>query len=600
MPWCRRPLFWFGRGSASEHGMCQTPGTGRLLYFCTWRCSHEWFWKLQRRFEGFEGAKRQSARSRCLAWPQSWPRVGEATLASQSWEGHSWQGDGRKLQRRFEGFEGAKRQARNGKEASARSRCLAWPHSWPRAGEATAGKATAGSCREGSRVLRGPKGSLGTVRKLLCEAAAWRGHTVGPELGRPRWQGDGWKLQRRFEGFEGAKRQPRNGKEVSARSRCLAWPRSWPRAGEATLASQSWGGHSWQGDGWKLQRRFEGFEGAKRKSRNGKEASARSRCLAWPHSGPELGRPCGRATAGSCREGSGVLRGPNGSLGTVRKLLREAAAWRGHTVGPELERPRWQGDGWKLQRRFEGFEGAKRQSRNGKEASARSRCLAWPHSWPRAEEATLASRRQARVWARTSWCWGWCGRKFVEGRWGCCQRFGAKAYKQTMSGGEQGQFQNRRKRLCLAMSTDGLVLGRKSLEALGWGKALRAARVAKSKLHTRGGPGRRPASARARQGRRIWCTYVLYSISSEYFSSHIPRLSCYPGSFRKRRIHPTRKIRQQRSAWANLPSSLSRRQKFWSCELEEPKVLASRVQWSQRWFCYCFFPSEGLIVLLGR
>ena len=121
--------------------------------------------------------------------------------------------------------------------------------------------------------MRGPKGSPGTV--LLCEAAAWRGHTVGPELGRPRWQGDGWKLQRRLEGFEGAKRQSRNGKEVSARSRCLAWPHSWPRAGEATA---------------------------------------------------------GKATAGSCREGSRVLRGPTGSLGTVRKLLREAAAWRGHTV----------------------------------------------------------------------------------------------------------------------------------------------------------------------------------------------------------------------------------------------------------------------------
>ena len=93
-----------------------------------------------------------------------------------------------------------------------------------------------GSCREGSRVLRGPNGSL-------REAAAWRGHRVGPELGRPRWQA---------------------------------------RAGKATA---------------------------------------------------------GKATAGSCREGSRVLRGPNGRLGTVRKLLRESAAWRGHTAGPELGRP---------------------------------------------------------------------------------------------------------------------------------------------------------------------------------------------------------------------------------------------------------------------
>ena len=51
-----------------------------------------------------------------------------------------------------------------------------------------------GSCREGSRVLKGPNGSLGTVRKLLREAAAWRGHTAGPELGRPRWQADGKPL----------------------------------------------------------------------------------------------------------------------------------------------------------------------------------------------------------------------------------------------------------------------------------------------------------------------------------------------------------------------------------------------------------------------
>ena len=53
----------------------------------------------------------------------------------------------------------------------------------------------------------------------------------------------------------------------------------------------------------------------------------------------------GKATAGSCREGSRALKGPNGSPGTVRKLLREAAAWRGHTAGPELRRPRWQADG---------------------------------------------------------------------------------------------------------------------------------------------------------------------------------------------------------------------------------------------------------------
>ena len=37
------------------------------------------------------------------------------------------------------------------------------------------------------------------------------------------------------------------------------------------------------------------------------------------------------------------------------------------------------------------------------------------------------------------------------------------------------------------------------------GKALGGATAAKTKVHTRGGPGRRPALARARQGRRIMC-----------------------------------------------------------------------------------------------
>ena len=37
------------------------------------------------------------------------------------------------------------------------------------------------------------------------------------------------------------------------------------------------------------------------------------------------------------------------------------------------------------------------------------------------------------------------------------------------------------------------------------GKALGGATAAKTKVHTRGGPGRRPALARARQGRRISC-----------------------------------------------------------------------------------------------
>ena len=99
-----------------------------------------------------------------------------------------------------------------------------------------------GSCREGSRVLRGPNGSLGTVRKLL-QAAAWRGHRVGPELGRPRWQArageatagkatagscsEGSRVLRGPKGSLGT---------VRKLSCCLAWPHSWPRAGEATLA----------------------------------------------------------------------------------------------------------------------------------------------------------------------------------------------------------------------------------------------------------------------------------------------------------------------------------------------------------------------------
>ena len=39
------------------------------------------------------------------------------------------------------------------------------------------------------------------------------------------------------------------------------------------------------------------------------------------------------------------------------------------------------------------------------------------------------------------------------------------------------------------------------------GKALGGATAAKTKVHTRGGPGRRPALARARQGRRISCCF---------------------------------------------------------------------------------------------
>ena len=40
------------------------------------------------------------------------------------------------------------------------------------------------------------------------------------------------------------------------------------------------------------------------------------------------------------------------------------------------------------------------------------------------------------------------------------------------------------------------------------GKALGAAKMATAKLHTQGGPRRRPARARARQGRRIICQYM--------------------------------------------------------------------------------------------
>ena len=211
-----------------------------------------------------------------------------ATELAQSWGGHAGKPElGRpQLARRRPG---AKRQSRNGKEAK------------PLPGVATqlaqswgghAGKATAGSCGEGSRVLRGPNGSLGTVRKLLREAAAWRGHTAGPELGRPRWQA---RAGEATAGKATAGSCREGSRVLRGPNGSLGTVRKLP--GLATQLAQSWGGHA------------------------------------------------GRATAGSCREGSGVLRGPNGSLGTVRKLLREAAAWRGHTAGPELGRPRWQADG---------------------------------------------------------------------------------------------------------------------------------------------------------------------------------------------------------------------------------------------------------------
>ena len=48
------------------------------------------------------------------------------------------------------------------------------------------------------------------------------------------------------------------------------------------------------------------------------------------------------------------------------------------------------------------------------------------------------------------------------------------------------------------------------------GKALGGATAAKTKVHTRGGPGRRPALARARQGRRIYRNKRLLVFFGEY------------------------------------------------------------------------------------